>query len=102
MKDESKRRSAIHPSSFILHPSSEAYASFAYAYDQALGQRFFRAIRRLLRRAIEQHPPRVKTHLDVGCGTAIAVEYFQRLGYRSVGVDLSLSMLQLGRRRASQ
>lgn len=77
----------------------EAYGAFAYAYDQALGQRFFRAVRRMLRRTLERYPPRVKTHLDLGCGTALAVEYFEQLGFRSVGVDLSLSMLQLGRRR---
>src|SRR5579864_5664401 len=100
MKDEKKNR--IHPSSFMLHPSSEAYGSFAYAYDQALGQRFFHAARRLLRRVIEQYPPRVKTHLDVGCGTAITVEYFQQLGFRSAGVDLSIPMLQLGRLRSSR
>jgi SAM-dependent methyltransferase len=101
MNDE--RRSRRRGSSFIVHRSSfraEAYGSFAYAYDQALGHRFFRAMRRLLRRVIDRYPPRVKTHLDVGCGTAIAVEYFLRLGYRSVGIDLSLPMLQLGRRRA--
>ena len=96
MRDEQKRASSLVPP-----PSSlEAYGSFAYAYDQALGQRFFRAIRRLLRRVAEQFPPRVKTHLDVGCGTALVVEYFQQLGYRSAGVDLSLPMLQLGRQRA--
>lgn len=104
MNDESgrQRREPIHPSSFILHPSNEAYGSFAYAYDQALGQRFFRAMRRLLRRSLEQYPPREKTHLDVGCGTALAVEYFQQLGFKSIGVDLSLSMLQLGRQRVSR
>ncbi len=100
MKDEKKNR--INPSSFILHPSNEAYGSFAYAYDQALGQRFFRASRRLLRRVIEQYPPRLKTHLDVGCGTAMTVEYFQQLGYRSAGVDLSIPMLQLGRHRSAR
>lgn len=78
----------------------EAYGSFAYAYDQALGERFFRSIRRLLNRVLAAHPARVRTHLDVACGTALAVEYFERRGYQSAGIDLSLPMLQVGRRRA--
>jgi SAM-dependent methyltransferase len=79
---------------------SEAYGSFAYAYDQALGQRFFRAIRRLLINVVEKHPPKRRTHLDIACGTALAMKFFQSRGYRSVGVDASLPMLQIGRQRA--
>jgi SAM-dependent methyltransferase len=78
----------------------EAYGTFAYAYDQALGERFFRSIRRLLNRILAAHPARVRTHLDVACGTALAVEYFERRGYQSVGIDLSLPMLQVARHRA--
>ena len=78
----------------------EAYGTFAYAYDQALGERFFRSIRRLLNRVLAAHPARVRTHLDVACGTALAVEYFERRRYQSVGIDLSLPMLQVGLRRA--
>lgn len=101
MNDEQRKKGRV-GSSFNVHRSSldaEAYGAFAYAYDQALGRRFFRAVRRVLRRLLDGDPPRVKTHLDLACGTALAVEYFEQLGYRSVGVDLSLSMLQLGRRR---
>ena len=79
---------------------SEAYGAFAYAYDQALGERFFRSLRRLLRRVLERHPARVKTHLDLACGTGLAMEYFASLGYRSFGVDLSLPMLRIAQGRA--
>jgi len=80
----------------------EAYGAFAYAYDQALGERFFRSVRRLLNRVLTAHPTRERTHLDVACGTALAMQYFEQRGYESVGVDLSLPMLQLARRRASR
>ena len=80
----------------------EAYGAFAYAYDQALGERFFRSVRRLLNRVLTGHPTRERTHLDVACGTALAMQYFEQRGYESVGVDLSLPMLQLARRRASR
>ena len=78
----------------------EAYGAFAYAYDQALGERFFRAVRRLLNRVLAAHPAREKTHLDVACGTGLAIEYFERHGYKSVGIDLSMPMLQIATRRA--
>lgn len=80
----------------------EAYGAFAYAYDQALGERFFRAVRRLLNRALAGRPAREKTHLDVACGTGLAIEYFERHGFKSVGVDLSMPMLQIARRRAGR
>jgi len=102
MNDERKTRPG---SSFIVHRSSltsEAYDAFAYAYDQALGERFFRAVRRLLNRVLTAHPAREKTHLDIACGTGLAMQYFARHGYESVGVDLSMPMLQIARRRAGR
>lgn len=82
--------------------TSEAYDAFAYAYDQALGERFFRAVRRLLTRVLTSNPPRVRMHLDVACGTALAMQFFEQRGYRSFGVDLSLPMLQMARGRAAR
>jgi SAM-dependent methyltransferase len=79
---------------------SESYGAFAYAYDHALGRRFFRAAQRLLAPIVDVPPPRERTHLDLACGTALAVEYFGKHGYRSTGVDLSLEMLRVGRGRA--
>jgi SAM-dependent methyltransferase len=100
MSDEPKRTNR----SSLLAPRSsfapEAYGSFAYAYDQALGRRFFRAVRELLRRSLDRYRGRERTHLDLACGTALAVEFFTERGYRSVGVDLSLPMLRIGRARA--
>ncbi|MGA7617484.1 MAG: class I SAM-dependent methyltransferase [Thermoanaerobaculia bacterium] len=82
----------------------EAYDAFAYAYDQALGERFFSSVARLLDRVEREHPPLAPspTHLDVACGTGRVVEYFTRRGYRSTGFDASLPMLRLGRERASR
>ena len=78
---------------------SESYGAFAYAYDQALGRRFFRAVQRLLVKSLQERPPAEKTHLDVACGTGYAMELFARRGFRSVGVDLSLPMLGIARTR---
>ncbi len=77
----------------------ESYGAFAYAYDQALGRRFFRAVQRVLVKSLEERPPAEKTHLDVACGTGYAMELFARRGFRSVGVDLSLPMLRVARTR---
>jgi SAM-dependent methyltransferase len=79
--------------------SAESYGAFAWAYDQALGRRFFRAVQRLLVTSLEERPPREMTHLDVACGTGYAMELFARRGFRSVGVDLSVPMLQIAHTR---
>jgi SAM-dependent methyltransferase len=82
--------------------SSEAYAAFAYAYDKALGWRFFQSIRTLLDRELAKYPTIDKTHLDVACGTGLAIEYFTRRGFRSTGVDASYAMLAMARERATR
>jgi SAM-dependent methyltransferase len=74
---------------------SEAYGAFAYAYDRALGKRFFRAAKRLLDDLNARHPTATRTHLDVACGTGSAVEYYRRKGWRSTGLDASMEMLRL-------
>jgi len=78
----------------------EAYGAFAYAYDRALGERFFKSVRGLLESALDRHPSAEKTHLDVACGTALAVQYFRERGWRSTGVDASIDMLRVGSSRA--
>ena len=82
--------------------STESYGAFAYAYDQALGEHFFHAARKLLDDVLDKYPSRTKTHLDLACGTGFAIEYFEKRGFRSVGVDASPAMLAVGRKRASR
>src|SRR3954471_10284367 len=82
-----------------MRASAESYGAFAWAYDQALGRRFFRAVQRMLVQSLEERPPAEMTHLDIACGTGYAMELFARRGFRSVGVDLSLPMLQIARTR---
>jgi SAM-dependent methyltransferase len=76
---------------------SEAYGAFAYAYDKALGERFFSAVRRLLDEALVRYPTPKRTHLDLACGTGLAVRHFQKKGWRSVGIDASYEMLRAAR-----
>ena len=40
--------------------AAESYGAFAYAYDQALGERYFRAVRRLLVEMLERYPAEVE------------------------------------------
>jgi SAM-dependent methyltransferase len=79
---------------------SEAYGAFAYAYDKALGERFFKAVRRLLDDLLARYPTPKRTHLDLACGTGLTVASFRRDGWKSVGVDASVEMLAAARRRA--
>jgi len=82
--------------------SDERYGAFAYAYDKALGERFFKSVRVLLDDLLDRHPTPKRTHLDLACGTGLVVDSFQRKGWRSVGVDASVEMLAMARRRTSR
>ncbi|MEO6487021.1 MAG: methyltransferase domain-containing protein [Thermoanaerobaculia bacterium] len=79
---------------------SESYGPFAYAYDKALGERFFRSARRVLAGVLERYPTIDKSHLDVACGTGLTNEYFASRGWRSIGADASMPMLAVARTRA--
>lgn len=79
--------------------ADSAYDAFAFAYDKALGERFFRSARRLLAKLLSRYPTRERTHLDVACGTGLTVEFFRSRGWTSVGVDASLPMLAVARER---
>jgi SAM-dependent methyltransferase len=81
---------------------AESYGAFAYAYDQALGDRYFRAVRRLLTDVLDRYPASTKTHLDVACGTALAMPFFAGRGFVSTGVDISPVMLNVARKRAQR
>jgi len=78
----------------------DAYGEFAFAYDQALGQRFFESITKVLHRLLEKYPDQRKVHLDVGCGTGLACEFFERNGFKSTGLDGSMAMLGIARSRS--
>lgn len=82
--------------------ADESYGAFAYAYDKALGQRFFGSIRKLLEHALDKYPATVKTHLDVACGTGLTAQFFAMRGWRTTGADASLPMLSIARTRASR
>lgn len=79
---------------------NEAYGAFAYAYDQSLGRHFFQTLRGQLERALDAHPARGNTHLDIACGTGLAIEFFESRGFRSTGLDASEPMLRIASRRA--
>lgn len=72
---------------------SEAYGAFAYAYDRALGDRFFKAVRTLLDETLEKYPTPKRTHLDVACGTGLVLRHFRERGWKSTGIDASMDML---------
>jgi SAM-dependent methyltransferase len=83
-------------------PGVAAYGDFAWAYDKALGERFFRSARKLLDLLLARYPAGTRTHLDVACGTGLTVEFFRSRGWRSVGVDASVPMLAVAAERAPE
>ena len=56
----------------------------------------------MLDEALTKYPASALTHLDLACGTGYAIEYFEERGFRSTGVDASLPMLAVARKRASR
>jgi SAM-dependent methyltransferase len=79
----------------------QPYGAFAYAYDKALGERYFRAIRGMLDGVLERNPALpARTHLDVACGTGLAMRHLARRGFASTGVDFSMPMLRMAAARA--
>ncbi|MDQ3282421.1 MAG: class I SAM-dependent methyltransferase [Acidobacteriota bacterium] len=85
-----------------MSSASEAYGAFAYAYDKALGERFFRAAQKLLDETLDRYPTAKRTHLDLACGTGLVVHHFRKQGWRSTGVDASVAMLDMARTRSSR
>ena len=79
---------------------TSAYGAFAYAYDKALGERFFRSARKILVTLLDRYPAVAKTHLDVACGTGLTMEFLASRGWKSTGVDASFPMLAVARERA--
>ncbi len=80
--------------------SSSAYGAFAFAYDKALGERFFKSARKQLDALLTRYPAATHTHLDVACGTGLTMEFFASRGWTTVGVDASMPMLAVARERA--
>ena len=78
------------------------YGAFAFAYDQASGKPAFARLRITLETLLAAHRKTPHTHLDLACGTGLALELFERLGYRSVGIDFSMPMLLVAARRAER
>ena len=68
----------------------QPYGAFAYAYDKALGERYFRAVRRRLDDVLERFPAATKTHLDVACGTGLAMRHCARRGFVSTSLGSPL------------
>ena len=75
---------------------ADPYKKVAKLYD-SLFEPLNRALREI---GIKMYPPREgMVVLDVGCGTGIHLEYYQRTGCIVFGIDQSPSMLQVAHKR---
>ncbi len=81
---------------------TDAYGPVAYAYDEATGKASAARLAEFIPRVLARYRGGRRGHLDLACGTGLAAPLFQRLGYRSVGVDLSLPMLRQARGRVAK
>ncbi len=83
----------------MKNTKSDPYKKVAKLYD-----RLFEPLNRGLRGiGMKMHPPRDgMVVLDVGCGTGIHLEHYQKAGCHVFGIDLSPSMLQVARNRLGE
>ena len=56
----------------------------------------------MLAEVLDRYPAKIATHLDVACGTALAMPFFGTRGFVSTGVDISPVMLNVARKRAQR
>jgi ubiquinone/menaquinone biosynthesis C-methylase UbiE len=77
----------------------DAYKRIAHIYD-----RLFEPLNHGLRAiGVRMFPPyEGMTVLDVGCGTGVHLEHYQKAGCDVYGIDLSPSMLQVARKRLGE
>lgn len=77
----------------------DAYGAFARVYDKALGELFFHGVASVLRALEAEYPTERKTHLDLACGTGLAMRHFVSRGWSSRGIDASYAMASRARER---
>lgn len=81
---------------------SEGYVEgFAQAYDQ-FWQPYPAKSAKSLMTLVQHSAPSARRILDVGCGTGIVAEHFQRSGYAVTGLDKSPAMLARARARLGE
>ncbi|MBI2214419.1 MAG: methyltransferase domain-containing protein [Acidobacteria bacterium] len=78
---------------------ADSYGAFARVYDRALGDLFMRGAAAVLRALESEYPTETRTHLDVACGTGLAMRHFAARGYATRGIDASYAMASRARRR---
>jgi SAM-dependent methyltransferase len=77
-----------------LSALTSQYEALAPLYDELLGDRFFRDLRRTFEQIEHRYALRFSSAVDVGCGTGTFVAYLRARGVYPVwGVDNSAAML---------
>ncbi|PJZ24498.1 SAM-dependent methyltransferase [Leptospira hartskeerlii] len=70
-----------------------------YYFDIEKNARKFEMETQFIDRLFRKH--RVRNILDLGCGTGEHVTHFQSLGYKSRGIDSSIKMIEVAKKRYS-
>jgi SAM-dependent methyltransferase len=87
---------------FLINPKNmpSAYGLFATFYDEMIGKRFFRLLRRHFERLVQRRRIRFSSVADLGCGTGLFAKYlYLSRNVPVFGVDNSPAMLRVAARR---
>ncbi len=86
-----------------MNGEHDGYGAFARVYDRALGDLFFRGAAAMVDELDRRYPYRGhRTHLDLCCGTGLAVRHFAQKGWASFGLDASFPMASRARERGGR
>ncbi len=78
--------------------SRPLYKELAELYE-TIEERNYEAEISLIDKVFKEH--HVKSVIDLGCGTGIHVRELAKRGYRTLGIDISPSMIRVAKKRAS-
>jgi predicted TPR repeat methyltransferase len=78
-------------------PSFDSYSTY---YDLFYQDKPYQQEAASIVKGIQYYLPKAHTLLDMGCGTGIHARHFQQAGFSVQGVDLSVQMIEIARRRS--
>ncbi|MBE5921382.1 MAG: class I SAM-dependent methyltransferase [Lachnospiraceae bacterium] len=73
----------------------EAYTGFAEVYDTFMDNVPYETWGKCVHNMLQKYNVKDGLMLDLGCGTGTLTEYFAKIGYDMIGIDISYDMLNI-------
>ena len=86
----------------LTTPSDQPYQSYARFYDASGQLRFSVLMEQYLRELLRNYPLAGRAMIDLGCGTGTLALLMAEQGWRVLGIDQSVAMLDEARQKAAR